>query len=146
MSSIKSRARSPAFASLPIRDKLIVTFILVSVLSVSLVSLISYLTLRSNLQSSVEINLKAQAQSRASAIAGLLAKQSEALESFVLSNEIQNQVLAANAAYATDDFTEIGDELSQRDLAWKAAADGEPLVQDVLNNAAADELHEFRDN
>ena len=146
MSSIKSRARSPAFANLPIRDKMILTFFLVSVLSVSLVSLMSYLTIRSNLQSSVEINLKAQAQSRASAIAGVLAKQSEALESFVLSNEIQNHILAANAAYATDDFTEIRDELSQHDLAWKAAAEGDPLVQDVLNNAAADELHKFRDN
>jgi PAS domain S-box-containing protein len=110
------------------------------------VSLMSYLTIRSNLQSTVEINLKAQAQSRASAIAGLLAKQSEALESFVLSNEIQNHVLAADAAYATDDVAVIWDELSQRDLAWKAAADGDPLVQDVLHNAVADELHKFRDN
>src|SRR5688500_13048796 len=132
MSSIKSRARSPAFANLPIRDKLILTFILVSVLSVSLVSLISYLTLRSNLRSSVEINLKAQAQSRAIAIAGLLAKQSEVLESFVLSNEIQNHILAAGAAYATDNPAVVWDELSQRDQAWKAAADGDPLIQNVL--------------
>lgn len=144
MSNVNSRARSSAFANLPIRDKVILTFILVSVLSVSLVSLISYFTLRSNLQSSVGINLKAQAQGRAIAIANLIAKQSEALESFALSKEIQSHVLAANAAYATNDVTEIGDELSQRDLAWKAAADGDPLVQAVLNNAAGDELHKFR--
>ena len=146
MSSVKSLARAPAFGNLPIQNKVILTFFLVSVLSVSLVSLISYFTIRSNLQSSVGINLKAQAQSRAIAIAGLLAKQSESLESFVLSNEIQNHVLAANAAYATDDFAVILDELRERDLAWKAAADGDPLVQDVLHNAAADELHKFREN
>ena len=137
---------SSAFVNLPIRAKVILTFFLVSALSVGLVSLMSYLTIRSNLRSSVEINLKAQAEGRASTIAGLLAKQSEALESFVLSREIQNQVLEANAAYATDDVAVIWDELSKRDLAWKAAAEGDPLVQDVLNNAAADELHKFRDN
>ncbi|HZM23575.1 MAG TPA: PAS domain S-box protein, partial [Anaerolineales bacterium] len=134
------------FVNLPIRAKVILTFFLVSALSVSLVSLMSYLTIRSNLQSTVEINLRAQAQGRASTIAGLLAKQSEALESFVLSNEIQNHVVTADAAYAIDDVAVIWDELSQRDLAWKAAADSDPLVQDVLHNTAADELHKFRDN
>lgn len=137
---------SPAFANLPIRAKVILTFFLVSVLSVSLVTLMGYLTIRSNLQSTVEISLHTHAQDRARAIAGLLGKQTEALESFVLSTEIQNQTAAANAAYAVDDLPLIWDELSQRDLNWDAAADGDPLVQDVLNNVAAEELHKFRDN
>ena len=63
---------SPAFGDLPIRTKLILTFILVSGLSVSLVALASYLTIRSNLQSAVGTNLKAHAQDRADAIGSLL--------------------------------------------------------------------------
>jgi PAS domain S-box-containing protein len=137
---------SSTFANLPIRAKVILTFFLVSALSVSLVTLMSYLTIRSNLQSTVESNLKAQAQDRAEAIASLLGKQSEALEGFVLDKEIQDQAIAANAAYATGDLAVIWDELSQSDLSWKAAADSDPLVQGVLNNAAADELRKFRDN
>ena len=137
---------SPAFANLPIRAKMILTFFLVSVLSVSLVTLMSYLTIRSNLQSVVGINLKAHARDRAGAIGSLLSKQSDALEGFVLSKEIQNQAAAASAEYADDDLVVIWDQLRQRDLAWRAAANSDPLVQAVLNNEAADELHKFRDN
>jgi PAS domain S-box-containing protein len=134
------------FANLPIRLKVILTFFLVCALSVSLVTLTSYLTIRSNLQSTVEISLKAHAQDRARSIAGLLAKQSEALEAFVLDTEIQNLTSATSAAYATDNLDTIWAELSQRDLVWKAAVDGDPLVQDVLHNVAADALHKFRNN
>ena len=143
---ISRQVVSPGFANLPIRAKVILTFFLVSALSVSLVTLMSYLTIRSNLQSTVEINLKANAQDRARSIASLLAKQSEALEGFVLNKEIQNHATSASAEYATDDLTVIWGELSQRDLAWKASVESDALVQDVLHNSAAAELHKFRNN
>ena len=136
---------SPAFGDLPIRTKLILTFILVSGLSVSLVALASYLTIRSNLQSAVGTNLKAHARDRAEAIGSLLSKQSEALESFVLSKVVQDYAAVATAQYPSD-LGVIWEQLNQRDLAWRAAADSDPLVQEVLNNEAADELRKFRDN
>ena len=136
---------SPAFGDLPIRTKLILTFILVSGLSVSLVALASYLTIRSNLQSAVGSNLKAHAQDRADAISSLLAKQSEALEGFVLSKVVQDYTAVATSQYPSD-LGITWEQLNQRDLAWRAAADGDPLVQEVLNNEAADELRKFRDN
>lgn len=137
---------SPAFADLPIRTKLILTFIFVSGLSISLVALVSYLTIRSNLQSSVGTSMKAHARDGAEAISNLLAKQADALEGFVLSSVIQKQAATGSAAYGTDDLTVIWEQLGQRDLAWRAAANSDLLVQATLNNEAADELHKFQSN
>ncbi len=136
---------SPVFGDLPIRTKLMLTFILVSGLSVILVALASYLTIRSNLQSAVGNNLKAHARDRADAISNLLAKQSEALEGFVLSKVVQDYTQVATSQYPSD-LGITWEQLNQRDLAWRAAADSDPLVQAVLNNEAADELRKFRDN
>lgn len=137
---------SRAFANLPIRAKLILTFVLISVLSVSLVTLISYFTIRTNLEAAVGLNLKARAQDRAGAMGGLLSKQSDALEGFVLSEVLQSQVAGSNAGYHSIDLRVIWNKLRQRDLAWRAAADSDPVVQTVLNNDAAKELRKFRDN
>jgi PAS domain S-box-containing protein len=137
---------SPTFANLPIRTKLILTLILVSGLSISLVAFASYLTIRSNLQTAVEDNLEAHAQNRAEAIVGLLSKQSDALEGFVLSKALQDAAAAASASYATEDSAMIREQLRQRDLAWRTAADSAALIRDLLNNEASEELHEFQDN
>ena len=51
----------------------------------------------------------------------------------------------ASAQYPSD-MGVIWEQLHQRDLAWRAAADSDLFVQEVLNNEAADELHKFRDN
>ena len=137
---------SPAFANLSIRIKVILTFFLVSALSVSLVTLMSYLTIRSNLQSAVGITLKAHARDRAQAISSLLSKQSDALEGFVLSKVIQDQAAAASAEYTTDSLAVIRDQLDQHEMAWRSAPDSDPLVQDVLNNETVHELRKFQNN
>ena len=137
---------SPAFANLPIRAKVILTFVLISVLSVSLVTLISYFTIRTNLEAAVGLNLKARAQDRARAIGGLLSKQSDALEGFILSEVLQSRVAESNAGYNSSNLPVTWNQLRQRDLAWMAAADSDRLVQNVLNNDAAKELRKFRDN
>jgi len=59
---------------------------------------------------------------------------------------IQTQAAVASAEYADDDLAVIWDQLDQRDLAWGAAADSDPIVQDVLNNEAAEELRKFQAN
>jgi PAS domain S-box-containing protein len=137
---------SPAFTNLSIRIKVILIFFLVSALSVSLVSLMSYLTIRSNLQSAAGMNLQGHARDRAAAIGSLLSKQSDRLEGFVLNKAIQDEAAAANAKYATDDLAMIWEQLERRDVAWRVAAESDPLVQNVLSNEAADELRKLRDN
>jgi PAS domain S-box-containing protein len=135
---------SPVFANLPIRAKVILTFFLVSVLSVSLVSLMSYLTIRSNLQSTVGTNLKSHVTDRAEDLGSLLSRQSELLQSLALSQIIQDQAAIATAEYPVGDVSVVWERLRQRELAWRAAPNGDPLFQDVLDNEAAEELHKFR--
>jgi PAS domain S-box-containing protein len=136
---------SPAFADLPVRVKVILTFIMVSVLSVSLVAATAYITIRSNLESVVGDSLKADVEVRSQTLGNELSKQLDLVESFVLGETIENGVSAANAQY-TGDRAAIEAQLRQQDLAWKAAADADPLVQDVLNKTTAQELYEFRHN
>jgi hypothetical protein len=128
---------SPAFVNLPIRAKVILTFVLVSVLSASLVTLISYLTIRTNLQSAVGRDLKARARDRAGAVGSLLSKQSDALEGFVLSEVLESWAVASNAGYGSSSLPEIWSQLRQQELAWQYAPDSDQLVQHVLNNEAA---------
>jgi PAS domain S-box-containing protein len=140
---IARQITSPDFANLPVRAKVILTFIMVSVLSVSLVSATSYLTIRSNLESVVGDSLKADVELRSQTLGNEVSKQLDLMEGFVLGQTIQDGAHAANAHYA-DSKTTIEAQLKQRDLAWKAAPDTEPLVQDVLNNTIAEELDEFQ--
>jgi PAS domain S-box-containing protein len=134
---------SPAFADLPVRVKVILTFIMVSVLSVILVSATAYLTIRSNLESFVGDSLKADVEVRAQTLGNEVSKQLDLMQGFVLGETIENGVSVANAQYTGDRAT-IEAQLQQQDLAWRAAADADPLFQDVLNNTKAQELYEFR--
>ena len=71
---------SPGFADLPIRAKVILTFIIVSVLSVSLVSATAYLTLRFNLESVVGDRLKSDVELRSQTLGNELSKQLELIK------------------------------------------------------------------
>ena len=142
---IARQIASPDFADLPVRAKVILTFILVSVLSVILVSATAYLTIRSNLESVVGERLKADVEVRGLTIGNEVGKQLELVEGLVLGETIENGVSTTNASYTGDQAT-IESQLQQQDLAWSVAADTDPLVQDVLNNKMAQELSEFYEN
>lgn len=136
---------SPAFADLPVRVKVILAFIMVSVLSVSLVAATAYLTIRSNLESLTGDILKSDVELRSQTLGNELSKQLDVMEGFVLGETIENGTSAANTHY-TSDQAMIEAQLQQQDLAWQAALDTDPLVQDVLNNTMAQELSEFQRN
>jgi PAS domain S-box-containing protein len=121
---------SPAFADLPVRVKMILTFILVSVLSVILVFAMAYLTIRSNLEAVVGNKIKSDVEFRAQTLGNELSKQIDLLEGFVLGEAIEYGVAQANAHY-TEPQTAIETHLQE---------------QDVLNNSVARELDDFRYN
>ncbi len=136
---------SPSFADLTIRVKLILTFILVSVLAVSLVVATAYFTIRTNLESVVGDSLKTDVEFRSQFLGNELSKQLDLMEGFVLGETVENGITAANADYIGD-RTQIEARLREQDLAWKTAADSNMLVRGVLNNEMAQELHEISDN
>ena len=136
---------SPDFANLPIRAKLILTSIMVSVLSVSLVLATAYISIRANLEAVVGERLKADVEMRSMTLGNEISKQLDLLQGLVLGETIENAVDISNTAY-TGDRASNGLQLQRRDLAWKGASDTSPLVQDVLNNLPAKELNEFAKN
>ena len=133
---IARQIASPDFANLSVRAKVILTFIMVSVLSVSLVSVTAYLTVRSSLESVVGERLKADVELRSQTLGNEVSKQLEFVKALVLSETIENGVGTTNASY-TGDRAAIESQLQQQDLAWKVAVDTNPVVQDVLNNTMA---------
>lgn len=133
---------SPAFADLPVRVKMLITFTVVSVLSVSLVAAMAYLAIRSNLEAVVGEHLKADVEIRAQTLGNELSKQLDLLEGFVLSETIEHGASAASARYS-DDPAAIEAQLQERDQAWQAARGSDPLIQDALSNAVAKELYSF---
>jgi PAS domain S-box-containing protein len=121
---------SPAFSDLPVRVKMILTFVLVSILSVILVFVMAYLTLRSNLEAVVGNGLKTEVEFRAETLGNELSKQIDLLEGFVLGETIEHGVSEANAYY----------------LEHKAGVKSPLQEQSVLNNSMARELDDFRYN
>ncbi len=136
---------SPAFADLPVRVKMILTFSLVSVLSVILVFATAYLTIRSNLESVVGDRLRADVEFRSKTLGNELSKQLDLMEGFVLGETIESGVSTDNDSY-TGDRAAVEAQLQQQALAWNVAPDTDPFVQDVLKNTMAQELVDFYNN
>ena len=140
---IARQIASPDFANLPIRAKLILSFFMVSVLSVILVSATSYFTIRTKLEAVVRTGLKADVEFRAETLGDEISKQLDLIESFVLGESLEDGANAANAHYPRDRAA-IDAQLRQQDLAWKAKVDSNLLVLKVLNNRMTSELYEFQ--
>jgi PAS domain S-box-containing protein len=133
---------SPGFADLPVRVKVILTCIMVSVLSVSLVAATAYLTIRSNLEAVVGNGLKADVEIRSQTLGNELGKQVDLIEGFVLGETIESAASGASDRYNSNKAA-IQAALQWQDLAWKAAGNSDPLVQDLLSNPVSGELYEF---
>ena len=133
---------SPAFADLPVRAKVLRIFIMVSVLSVGLVTATAYLAIRSNLEEVVGQGLKDDVDLRAQMFGNELGKQLHLMQGFVLGETIENAATTASHLHR-DNQVGIEAELQRQQLAWEAAGDSDPLVQDVLNNTTTPELYDF---
>jgi PAS domain S-box-containing protein len=134
---------SSAFNDLPLRVKVILTLVMVSVLSVSLVAATAYFTIHANLESVVGDRLKAEAEVQSQTLGDEVHKQLDLLTGFVLNETIEYQVSHANSAYRGQ-RAEIEHWVKQQEEAWQAASDDDPMVQMILNNLLAQELYEFR--
>jgi PAS domain S-box-containing protein len=142
---ISRQILSPGFTDIPVRAKVVLTLIMVSVLSVSLVSATAFLTIRSNLESVVGYRLSADVEFRSKTLGNEVSKQLDLVEGFVLGETIEWGVSMSNASYAEGQAA-IESQLQQQNLAWNVAPDTDPLVLDVLNNAMAQELVDFCNN
>ncbi|MBI1880716.1 MAG: GAF domain-containing protein, partial [Chloroflexi bacterium] len=135
------------FAQASLRVKLIVAFLVVSILSVGAMAYITNQVVRNQLTQQVGTGLKATAQLQAERIDNVLAKQLELMQGFGLNEAVHDNVEAIGDAY-TGNLAAIKAEIENLDRQWRAAAatgnEADPLVAARLNNDIVVELNEFR--
>ena len=135
------------FQTYPLRTKLIIAFLTVSLFSVAAVALYAENTIRLTLQDQVSAQLLNIARLQGTTVGDQLAKEVEVLRVLALDNEIRAQADAANAGYqGTPD--EILKAIQALDLQWVTAVNTNnnalPLIRAQLDNPLAAHLREYR--
>ncbi len=134
--------RGGLFADLPLRFKLMLMFLILSALSSMAVALFSDRTSSQELTSSAGETLHTTATQAGISVGNLLNRQIGLMQSFALSQVVQDGAAKANASYAAG--TNIQATVEALDKQWIAAKDTDALIQDHLTNQVAGELQEFR--
>ena len=134
--------RSSPFANLPIRAKLIVTFLLITAISAGVITYFSARTVSDQLTAEVGASLKNTATQSGLAVGDFLNRQVGQLSAFSLSKIVQDEVEKANAAYPAG--ADVQATIEGIDKQWIAAQGGDPLIRDRLTSPVASELQEYR--
>ena len=132
------------FADRSLRFKLILAFLVVTVLSIGAVAYFTNRATQTALTKGVADSIHSQAVLKAQAIGDLLMRQIDTIQSFALSKVVQDGVEQASQSY-TGDQKSIHAAIAKLDQQWRAAGDSDALVQDRINSTIASELSEFRD-
>ncbi len=132
-------------ANYTLRTKLIVVFIVITLLSVGIIAFWAEYANRTALIEEVGINLKSQAETKALAVGDLLARQIDVLQTLSSSRDIPIDVERFNANFGyTDDQAAIQAQLEKLDQEWQAAKDDDMLIHSRLTTQLAAELKKFR--
>lgn len=133
------------FAYYSLRVKLIVTFLLVSLLSVAAVASFSLWTTGNALVDDAGHNTKTLAEAQALNVGSLLARQLDSLKSLTLNQILRDRLVLINANYRGG-ATAVEAKLNEMEDKWvQNVADGQgPLLSARLNNSISDFLREFQ--
>lgn len=126
------------------RNKLVISFIGITLLGSGVLSAYVFISTANILRQSLERELAKHTSDQAARISVLVNEQVEAT-TFLATNQIlENAVEASNESNQG-----VQSALSQKDAQWRAADaannNNDPLVREILNNDAANELREFED-
>lgn len=133
-----------AVASFPLRAKLILAFLIITILSVGGVSLVTNRVLQASMTQSLGERLHTLAQGRAKAIGDLLTQEIQRLNTLALNKPLQDAVTSANAQYQGN-ANQIQAQLLARDTQWRAARDDvDPLIQTRLFQGGAIGLQSYQ--
>lgn len=134
--------RSSPLANLPIRAKLIATFLLITAISAGVITYFSARTVSDQLTAEVGASLKNTATQSGLAVGDFLNRQVGQLAAFGLSKIVQDEVEKANAAYPAG--ADVQATIEGIDKQWIEAQNGDPLIRDRLTSPVAGELQEYR--
>jgi methyl-accepting chemotaxis protein len=127
------------------RLKLILTFLAVTAISITAVAYFTNRATQTELTKSVSHGLSDLSTLQAQTIGGMLNQEVDNLQAFALSKVVQDLVADASNSYHGD-LTAIRADIDQKDHAWIAAPDSDPLIQERLTNTVASELREYHDS
>jgi putative methionine-R-sulfoxide reductase with GAF domain len=136
------------FRQYPLQIKVVISFVGLVIVSALVLNIFTEQVLRSALTNDAGGDLNALAEKQALSVGDLASQEIELLQSFALSQLIQDDAAAANAAY-TGDSQSIETQLQAHDAQWQTAVaannSDDPLVAKTLNNITATELRKFGD-
>lgn len=136
------------FRDYSLRAKLIMAFVLVTLISVGTLTFIITRVIQTELTQQVGANLKEAANSQANVIGDTIASQLDIFSALSVRRSVIDKVNLSNVGYRGD-ATTIQAEIDRLDQQWRAADaaknDADLLVQSRLNNLLASELRSLRE-
>ncbi len=137
-----------AWAAGNLRNKMLVAFIAVAILSISVLGVFAAVITNNIIQENLARELSSVSLSRALSIGNLLTEQVNTLATLSLDNILQQAVKRENQAYEGD-AAAIQATLDAKDAQWRAADqannNADPLVQEHLTSDVALNLLEYKE-
>jgi len=130
---------SRQFPHYALRTKLIISFVAVTLVSISIIGFIANSISSARISEGVGSNLSAVSAALAREIAEVVDNDINLLLSLSLNKSLQDTVIAANAAGTSSQAV-----LDRLDQQWRNASDNDPLVIGILENDLAEDLVEFQ--
>ena len=128
------------FQNFSLRTKMIVSFLVISLITTSAIGIITNLVATAQLNSVLAANFSGIANRMAREVGDTIVNSQVALEGLALNKFVQDTVEEANS-----ENTSSLSRLSALDEQWITASDQSPLIQGVLNNELAIELSELQE-
>ena len=131
------------FRDFPLRNKLVLSFLLVSLVSVGTVSFINSQAMANVLAAEAGTNLENLARAQALGLGNVLSREIAILRGLSLSQNLRDRLLVANARYDSYSTAELEDRMQELDQLWRENPNG-PLPRARLNSPVARELRALR--
>lgn len=132
-------------AGVSLWTKLVVAFLLVSLLSGGIISYFNSETIHTILVRDTGATLKTQAATQGRVVGDLLSREIRTLRVLAADDALQDSLIAFRTMnYDTNDPASVEAEVARQQERWRAAGNRDFLVVSRLNNEAASALEEFR--
>lgn len=129
--------------TLSIRAKYIAAFLIVSILSIMVVTLVALPVVQNGLTQQIGTVLHNSAQAEGRAIGDILVRQVDRLLTFSLGTAMVTTLVERNAEYPPD-AAAVQSRLADRDQQWQKAGDQDALIMSYLDNPAARRLMDYQ--
>lgn len=138
-------AAAGRLAGVSLRTKLILAFLLVSLLSGGIISYFTSETIRTILARDAGASLEALAATQGRVVGDLLSREIRAMRVLAADDALQDSLVAFQTLnYEAGDPAAIQAEVARQEERWRAAGPRDFLVVSRLHNEAASALEEFR--